>query len=84
MLDVAIRIKIEELVGRAATLDGFAQNEGWITEAVNVIELAIQLTEASSFLVSLRPARFARVGSSDGPINDRGALALNISLSGWV
>jgi hypothetical protein len=43
MLDVAIRNKIEELVGRAATLDGFAQNEGWITEAVNVIELAIPI-----------------------------------------
>src|SRR5260370_30722227 len=50
MLDEAVRKKIEDLVRRAANLAGAprssqqtAQAEGWITEAVNVIELAIPI-----------------------------------------
>jgi hypothetical protein len=50
MLEGAIRRKIEDLVRRAGGLSGatrssaqVAQAEGWITEAVNVIEIAIPI-----------------------------------------
>jgi hypothetical protein len=50
MLEEAIRRKIEDLVRRAGDLSGAPRNsaqvdqsEGWITEAVNVIEVAIPL-----------------------------------------
>jgi hypothetical protein len=52
MLDEAIRKKIEDLVRRAGSIAGSprstaqtAQAEGWITEALNVIELAIPIEQ---------------------------------------
>jgi hypothetical protein len=55
MLEEAIRRKIQELVSRALSVGsqagktsiGLGQCEGWITEAVNVIELAIPIENNS-------------------------------------
>jgi hypothetical protein len=50
VLEQAIRLKIQDLVRRADSLSGLprdfaqsAQSEGWLTEALNVIELAIPI-----------------------------------------
>jgi len=56
MLEQAIRRKIEELVRRAPAISSEARRtvaslgagEGWITEAVNVIEVAIPIESKKS------------------------------------